>query len=84
MQRLMLQVLGSIAEFERELINARRREGIEAARAQGKQVGARRKLSDSDLNVIKSRIDAGETKKALAIEYQISRQTLYDSLARVG
>lgn len=80
MQKLMLQMLGAISEFERSLINERRKEGMAAAKAAGKQIGAKKKLSDADIHAIKERITKGETKKSLAAEYGVSRQTLYSSL----
>ena len=41
--RLMLTVLGGLAEFERELIRARTGEGRERAKARGVKMGDRRK-----------------------------------------
>jgi DNA invertase Pin-like site-specific DNA recombinase len=35
----MLSVFGAFAEFERNIINERREEGIAVARAQGKKIG---------------------------------------------
>ena len=40
LQTLMLQMLGAFSEFERTLIKERQQEGIEAANAQGKKLGA--------------------------------------------
>lgn len=80
MQRLMFQMLGAISEFERTLINERRREGMAAAKAAGKQIGAKRKLTSEDVTAIRKRLSGGDTKKALALEYSVSRQTLYDAL----
>jgi DNA invertase Pin-like site-specific DNA recombinase len=80
MQRLMLQLLGSVSEFERSLINERRREGMAQAKAKGKQIGAKRKLSNDHVLDIKQRIASGETKKSLAIEYCVTRQTLYNAI----
>jgi len=80
MQKLMLQMLGAISEFERSLINERRKEGMAAAKAAGKQIGAKKKLASTDVQTIKERIAKGETKKSLASEYGVSRQTLYSSL----
>ena len=80
MNTLMLQMMGAFSEFERALINERRREGIAAAKAAGKQIGAKRKLSADDISSIKQRISDGESKSSLATEYNISRQTLYSAL----
>ena len=80
MKTLMLQMMGAFSEFERSLINERRKEGMAAAKAAGKQIGAKRKLSNADVFDIKSRIAAGASKSSLANEYSISRQTLYTAL----
>ena len=41
MGRLVLSIMGAFAEFERELIRERTREGIARARAEGKPIGKR-------------------------------------------
>ncbi|WP_257252733.1 MULTISPECIES: recombinase family protein [unclassified Endozoicomonas] len=81
MHKLMFQMMGAFAEFERSMIRERQREGIAAARKQGKQIGAKPKLTKQQLTEIKARISAGEQKKALALEYAVSRQTLYNALS---
>jgi DNA invertase Pin-like site-specific DNA recombinase len=78
---LMLQLLGAISEFERTLINERRREGMAQAKKQGKQIGAKRKLTPEQVEEIRRRVAQGEAKKTLAREYGVSRQTVYASLA---
>jgi len=78
LQNLMLQMMGAFAEFERSLIKERQREGIRAAKIAGKQIGAKPKLSKSEIREIKTRIEKGEGKTSLAREYGISRQTLYN------
>lgn len=80
MKTLMLQMMGAFSEFERELINERRREGMAAAKAAGKQIGAKKKLSDNDIAEIKKRIASGDSKSALAKEFNIARQTLYSAI----
>ena len=80
-QKLMLQMMGAFAEFERSLIKERQREGIRAAKAAGKQIGAKPKLSKSQICEMKGRIKKGEGKTALAQAYGISRQTLYNYAA---
>jgi len=81
LQKLMLQMMGAFAEFERSLIKERQREGIRAAKIAGKQIGAKPKLSKSEVRQIKGRIKNGEGKTALAREYGISRQTLYNHMS---
>jgi len=80
LQKLMLQMMGAFAEFERELIRERQREGIETAKAKGKRFGAKPKLSKTQVTAIKRRTKTGESKSALAKEYGVSRQTLYNVL----
>ena len=80
MHKLMFQMMGAFAEFERSMIRERQREGIAAAKKQGKQIGAKPKLTEEQLAEIRERLDSGEQKKALALEYGVSRQTLYNAL----
>jgi DNA invertase Pin-like site-specific DNA recombinase len=82
MQKLMFQMMGAVAEFERSLIKERQREGIKAAQKKGTRFGAKAKLTDEQVETIKERIVQGEQKKALAEEYGVSRQTLYTALSR--
>ncbi|QWF69665.1 recombinase family protein [Methylomonas paludis] len=81
MQTLMLQMLGAFAEFERTLIKERQREGIEAAKAQGKKLGAPAKLTADQVATIKVRIEQGQDKSKVAKDFGISRPTLYKLLA---
>jgi DNA invertase Pin-like site-specific DNA recombinase len=78
--KLMLNLLGSIAEFERELMLERQREGIAKAKAEGKYQGrqptARRKTAE----VLRMRAEgksANEIKEALGI----SRASVFRILA---
>lgn len=81
MHKLMLQMMGAFAEFERSMIRERQREGIATAKKLGKQIGAKPKLSSKQIDDLKNRVAAGEQKKALAHEYGVSRQTIYNLLA---
>ncbi len=82
MQKLMFQMIGAVAEFERALIKERQREGIINAQKKGIKFGASKKLSNAQVQEIKQRADQGEAKASLAKEYGVSRQTLYTSLSR--
>lgn len=82
MSKLMLQMMGAFAEFERNLLKERQAEGIAKAKAAGKYKGRKRALDADQLNEIKTRLGQGESKAALAAEFGVSRQTLYAALNR--
>lgn len=81
MHKLMFQMLGAFAEFERTLTRERQREGIAAAKARGQKLGAPSKLSLAQTMEIKERVSTGEDKSKIAIEFGISRPTLYKIIA---
>ncbi|MCS3738242.1 recombinase family protein [Rhizobium sp. BK661] len=74
--KLMLNLLGSIAEFERELMLERQREGIAKAKAEGKYHGrvptARRKTDD----ILRLKAE-GKTVDAITKELGISRSSIF-------
>ncbi|QGY41564.1 helix-turn-helix domain-containing protein [Pseudodesulfovibrio cashew] len=82
MSKLMLQMMGAFAEFERNLLRERQAEGIAKAKTVGKYKGRKRALSQAQIREIRSRLAEGEKKAALAVEYGVSRQTLYAALKR--
>jgi DNA invertase Pin-like site-specific DNA recombinase len=82
MSHLLLSVMGAFAEFERALIKERQREGIELAKKRGVYKGRKKALSDEKVAEINNRIKSGEAKSHLAIEYGISRETLYQYLRK--
>jgi DNA invertase Pin-like site-specific DNA recombinase len=77
---LMLSVMGAFAEFERALIGERQREGITLAKARGAYRGRKKALSPEQAAELRRRAGAGEQKTALAREFGISRETLYQYL----
>ncbi|MEE1743226.1 recombinase family protein [Streptomyces sp. NPDC006641] len=78
--RLMLQVVGAMAEFERSLIKDRTRAGLEAAKTQGR-TGGRPAVMDADkLAAAKARKANGESVTAIAKALGVSRATLYRAL----
>lgn len=82
MSKLMLQMMGAFAEFERNLLRERQAEGIAKAKAAGKYKGRKRALTSGQVEEIKARLGRGERKAALAVEYGVTRQTLYAALRR--
>ena len=80
MANLMLSVMGAFAEFERALIRERQREGIALAKQRGAYRGRKKSLSEPQIVELKRRVTEGEQKAALARDYGISRETLYQYL----
>jgi DNA invertase Pin-like site-specific DNA recombinase len=78
--RLMMTIMGGIAEFERELIRARCEEGIARAKAKGAKFGRKAVLDPSQRRVIATRYAEGETMAELAREYEVSEPTIWRSL----
>jgi DNA invertase Pin-like site-specific DNA recombinase len=74
--RLMLTVLGGLAEFERELIKARTGEGRKRAQANGVRFGRKPKLSPHQRAEILKRRANGDTLAVLAASYGVSRKTI--------
>ena len=77
MQKLLLQMLGAVAEFERSMIRERQREGIAAAKAAGKQLGRKRSLDDKDTKRLRAKRAKGVGVRDLQDEFNISRATVY-------
>ncbi|MBU1387796.1 MAG: recombinase family protein [Proteobacteria bacterium] len=80
MSKLLLQVMGAFAEFERSLIKERQLEGIAAAKKKGKHLGRSPSLSEKQQSEAVSMIESGKSKTKVAKHFQISRSTLYNLL----
>ena len=78
--RLTLQMMGAFAEFERAMIKERQREGIVKAKAEGRCWGRKAKLGPDQVAEIRDKLSIGVSRKAIAEELGISRQTLYAAL----
>ena len=85
MSHLLLSVMGAFAQFERDLIRERQREGIALAKLrEGAYIGRKPSLNAVQAKDLRRRVAAGESKTALAGELGISRMTLYRYAAGVG
>jgi DNA invertase Pin-like site-specific DNA recombinase len=81
--RLMLTVLGGLAEFERELIRTRTGEGRARAVANGVKLGRKPALTHHQRTEAMKRIKAGkETLGEIARSYNVSRWTIQRLLTR--
>src|SRR5262249_40920254 len=74
--RLMLTVLGGLAEFERELIRARTGEGRKRAKERGVRFGRPRKLNAHQGQEALARLAAGETQADIARTYDVDPTTI--------
>jgi DNA invertase Pin-like site-specific DNA recombinase len=74
---LLLTILSGFAQFERNIILERQREGIAIAKAKGKYKGAKRKLTDEQLDALKVDFDEGIAKTEIAKKYGITRSYVY-------
>jgi DNA invertase Pin-like site-specific DNA recombinase len=74
--RLMLTVLGGLAEFERELIRTRTGEGRARAKARGVRMGRPPKLTSHQVKEALRRRDAGEPMRDIARTYNVSHSTI--------
>ncbi len=74
--RLMLTVLGGLAEFERELIRTRTGEGRKRAQARGVRFGRKPKLTAHQRQEAIARREAGETLVDIARSYNVSHPTI--------
>ena len=78
--RLVLAIMGGIAEFERELIRKRCQAGIERAKAKGTKFGRTSVLDVSQRKRIAERYAAGETMAELARDYDCGEATIWRAL----
>lgn len=82
MSRLLLQILGAFAEFERNLIRERQAEGIAIAKKAGKYKGRSPALTPSQLTQAQKQLALGVPKARIARELGVNRSTLYRALSK--
>jgi DNA invertase Pin-like site-specific DNA recombinase len=74
--RLMLTVLGGLAEFERELIRARTGEGRKRAKDRGVKFGRPSALSPDQRAEVLHRLASGEVQADVARTFNVSQATI--------
>ena len=84
MQKMQLQIMGSVAEFQRSLINEAAAEGRAVAKAKGVKFGRRAALSDVDLKIVADMRKAGKSVAAIATDFDVSRPVIYKALKSVA
>jgi len=75
--RMMMQMVGVFAEFEREMIRERTRAGLERARKNGRHPGRKPKLSDDQRLEIRDMVRSGKRTEAEAARlFGVHRSTI--------
>jgi DNA invertase Pin-like site-specific DNA recombinase len=74
--RLMIAVLGGLADVERDLIRTRTSEGRERAKTRGVRLGRKPKLTSQQWHEALARRTAGETLMEIARSYNVSFATI--------
>jgi DNA invertase Pin-like site-specific DNA recombinase len=82
MSKMLLGIMGSVAQFERSMILERQREGVAKAKAAGVYKGRKRAFDAAAAQVIQGRVAGGEKIAAVAREYGVTRPTIYRLLAQ--
>ena len=74
--KLILNVMSSVAQFEREMMLERQREGIAKAKAEGKYKG-RKPTARAKIDMVKLALDQGVSKAQICRDLEISKTSLY-------
>jgi putative DNA-invertase from lambdoid prophage Rac len=74
--KMTMQVLGAVAEFERDLLIERTQAGLARAKEEGKAIGRPGALTEAEQEAVRDRLSKGESVSALAKELKTSRQTI--------
>ena len=78
--RLIMNIMGSLAEFERDLIRQRCAEGIKRAKAAGIHMGRPFKLNVKQRKLIVQRREQGESLSQIASALDVSTATVWRAL----
>lgn len=81
MGRMVITILGMVADMELKFIKDRQRAGIDAAKADGIYTGRKKNVDDAE---IRRRINARATKAAVARDLNISRMIVCRALEGQG
>lgn len=81
MGRMVITILGMVADMELKFIKDRQSAGIDAAKADGIYTGRKKNVDEAE---IRRRIAAGATKAAVARELNNSGMTVYRALEGRG
>ena len=74
--RMLMQMLGAFAEFERAMIQERTRAGLEAAKKKGRLLGRRPKLTPEQQAMVVELLTTGRGQREVARLFGVSQRTI--------
>ncbi|WP_255315503.1 recombinase family protein [Trueperella pecoris] len=77
-------IMSALAEWDRDLMVARTKEGVANARAEGRVAGPKPKLSSEQIRLVRQAVTGGESVASVARSFDVSRQTVYRALERIA
>lgn len=80
MSMLLLAIMGAFAEFEREIIRERQKEGIKLAKQRGVYIGRKKYLNDEQMKELYQMACSGHKKTHIAAHFNMSREAVYKYL----
>jgi hypothetical protein len=82
--RLVFNIFGSIAEFERAIIRERTKAGVTAAKARGRNGGRPPKLTGERADHARNLLAAGSSVSSVARSMGVSRAAVHRSMERIA
>lgn len=77
--KLTFQILASVAEFENEIRKERQMEGIQKAKAKGKQFGRPVKIElDTKIKVLDAVLSSSKSAAEIGVQFKISRAAVFN------
>lgn len=74
--RMVMQMIGAFAEFERAMIRERTLAGLEAAKKKGRRLGPRFKLSTEQQNTAIELLEGGRSQREVARLFGVGQATI--------
>lgn len=82
MNKVVITIMSALAEWERDLLIARTREGVAHARSEGRVAGPKPKLTAEQVRLVRKAVADGDSVASLARTFGVSRQTVYRALEK--
>jgi len=80
--KAMVSLIGTFAELERNLIVSRITEGRDAAKKKGVKFGRKPSMSEDEQLKALAKLEAGQSVRATALQFGVTRQTIYRVIKR--